>query len=140
MMGADYYESPDDVAADRTAGRPPLGIGDGTVIEGAIVDKNCRIGRNVRIANERGLETTDETPQAMVRDGIVVVPKDAGHRRWLVVRRALAQRGDARSAAASPLRMHAARRPLRTRCRPTPVRASASHAMRISATRSRCPR
>ncbi len=77
IMGADYYESPNDLAADRSSGRVPLGIGDNTVIDGAILDKNCRIGSNVRITNERGVENTDETPQGMVRDGIVVVPKDA---------------------------------------------------------------
>ena len=68
---------PTKLAADRAAGRPPIGIGDGTVIEGAIVDKNCRIGRNVRIANDRGVETSDETPEAMIRDGIVCVQKGA---------------------------------------------------------------
>jgi glucose-1-phosphate adenylyltransferase len=77
IMGADFYETPHDLDAGRAAGRPPMGIGDNTVIEGAIVDKNCRIGRNVRVINEAGLETTDESAQAMVRDGIVVVPKDA---------------------------------------------------------------
>ncbi|HEY4313006.1 MAG TPA: glucose-1-phosphate adenylyltransferase [Pirellulales bacterium] len=77
IMGADFYESPNDLAADRTEGRTPLGIGDDTVIDGAIIDKNCRIGAGVRITNERGLDMTDETPQGMVRDGIVVVPKDA---------------------------------------------------------------
>ncbi len=77
IMGADYYESPDERSALRAAGRPPLGIGDNTVIEGAIIDKNCRIGGNVRVANERGVDVSEETPEAMVRDGIVVVPKDA---------------------------------------------------------------
>lgn len=77
IMGADFYESPEDLSALRAEGRPPLGIGDNTVIEGAIIDKNCRIGSNVRLVNERGVDTTEETPQAMVRDGIVVVPKDA---------------------------------------------------------------
>ncbi|HVU90579.1 MAG TPA: glucose-1-phosphate adenylyltransferase [Pirellulales bacterium] len=77
IMGADYYESPDDLSADRAEGRPPLGIGDNTVIEGAIIDKNCRIGSNVRVTNERGVDTTGETPEAMVCEGIVVVPKDA---------------------------------------------------------------
>ncbi len=76
-MGADFYQTADDLAASRASGHPPLGIGEGTVIDGAIVDKNCCIGRNVRITNERGFDTTPETPEAMVRDGIVVVPKDA---------------------------------------------------------------
>ena len=56
-------------------GQPPLGIGDGSHIEGAIVDKNCRIGRNVRVANQKGVENTPETPQGMIRDGVVVLPK-----------------------------------------------------------------
>ena len=77
IMGADFYETPDALAADRTAGLPPIAIGEKSVIDGAIIDKNCRIGRNVRIANERGLDSTPETPQALVRDGIVVVPKGA---------------------------------------------------------------
>ena len=47
------------------------------MIEGAIVDKNCRIGRNVRIANEHKLENTDEDGGAMIRDGIVCIDKGA---------------------------------------------------------------
>ncbi len=58
-------------------GEPPLGIGDNSVIEGAIIDKNCRIGSGVRVANDRGLETTEETRQAMIADGIIVVQKGA---------------------------------------------------------------
>jgi glucose-1-phosphate adenylyltransferase len=54
-----------------------LGICDGTSIEGAIVDKNARIGRNVRISNERKLENTDEEGGAMIRDGIVCIDKGA---------------------------------------------------------------
>ena len=63
--------------ADRSNGRPPLGIGPGTRVEGAIIDKDCRIGRNAQIVNRHGVESTDETPCAMIRDGVVVVPKDA---------------------------------------------------------------
>ncbi len=54
-----------------------MGIGEGTTIEGAIIDKNCRIGRQVRIANDAGLETSPETPEAMIADGIIVVQKGA---------------------------------------------------------------
>ncbi|MBI2827297.1 MAG: glucose-1-phosphate adenylyltransferase [Planctomycetia bacterium] len=77
LMGADFYQTPDDLAADLAAGQPPIGIGAETVIEGAILDKNCRVGRGVRIANDRHVEDSPETPQALVRDGIVVVPKEA---------------------------------------------------------------
>ena len=64
------------VAVCRANGDPPLGVGEGSHIEGAIIDKNCRIGRNVRIVNERGLEHTEETPYGMIRDGIVVMAKN----------------------------------------------------------------
>ncbi len=77
LMGNDFYEAPEEIAADRSNGRPPLGVGPGTRIERAIVDKNCRIGHNVQIVNHQGVESTDETPYGLIRDGIVVVPKDA---------------------------------------------------------------
>jgi glucose-1-phosphate adenylyltransferase len=48
------------------------------VIEGAILDKNCRIGRNVRIVNERQIENSDgDNEICMIRDGIPMVLKDA---------------------------------------------------------------
>jgi glucose-1-phosphate adenylyltransferase len=76
IMGADYYESAAEVADNVGHGRPNVGIGSGTVIENAIIDKNCRIGRNVRVVNARGLENSDDTPVASICDGIVVVPKE----------------------------------------------------------------
>ena len=75
VMGADFYETPDAIAAHRANGFPPLGIGEGTHIEGAIIDKNCRIGRNVRVVNEQGLDYAEETPHGMISDGIVVMAK-----------------------------------------------------------------
>lgn len=77
LMGADYYQSPEQLAADVAAGRPSVGYGEGSVIEGAIVDKNCRMGRNVRLVNERGADSSDETVEAVIRDSVIVVPKDA---------------------------------------------------------------
>ena len=62
--------------ADRLQSAPPLGIGEGTVIERAIVDKNARIGRNVRLVNSKGLDEADGDGWA-IRDGIVVVVKNA---------------------------------------------------------------
>ncbi len=75
IMGNDIYETPERFAAQGVESKPPLGIGEGSRVEGAIVDKNCRIGRNVRVANPRGVENTEETPQGMIRDGVVVLPK-----------------------------------------------------------------
>ena len=74
-MGADFYETPDAIAAIEGNGHPPLGVGEGSHIEGAIIDKNGRIGRNVRVVNEQGLDYTEETPNGMIRDGIVVTAK-----------------------------------------------------------------
>ena len=72
VLGADGY----DPAAPAQAGTVPLGIGEGTVIENAIVDKNARIGRNVRLVNERGIAEADG-PCWFIREGLVIVPKDA---------------------------------------------------------------
>ena len=75
VLGADYYESLEEIDRAQARGLPPVGIGSGSVIERAIVDKNARIGRGVRIANEAGVLETDG-PGYYIRDGIVIVPKD----------------------------------------------------------------
>jgi glucose-1-phosphate adenylyltransferase len=70
IMGADPFYPP------GLPGAPPIGIGEGSLIENAIVDKNARIGRNVRIGNKHGRRDA-EGPGWTVRDGIVVIPKNA---------------------------------------------------------------
>ncbi len=77
VLGNDFYESPTELAADASDGVPPLGIGEGSVIEGAIIDKNVHMGSNVRIVNEHGWVDTADCPRFTVRDGVAVVPKDA---------------------------------------------------------------
>jgi glucose-1-phosphate adenylyltransferase len=78
LMGADYYEGQIELAHDRDAGRPAIGIGAGTLIDGAIVDKNCHIGRNVRIVNDAGVDTCgDDNDVCVIREGIPIVLKDA---------------------------------------------------------------
>lgn len=77
MMGTDDYQSPEDLAADDAAGRPHFGVGDNSVIEGAIVDKNARIGRGAQVVNERQLQESPETPEVMIVDGVIFVQKDA---------------------------------------------------------------
>ena len=77
LMGADFFQTPEEIAADCRAGRPPVGVGDDARIEGAIVDKNCRIGRNARVLNESGVDSSPDLGQAMICDGIVVIPKEA---------------------------------------------------------------
>ena len=75
LMGHDFYQEPGEASRDTANGRPPLGVGAGTHIEDAIIDKNCRIGRNVRIANTSGVDSTDETEFGMICDGIVCISK-----------------------------------------------------------------
>ena len=55
---------------------PPVGVGEGTEIRNAIIDKNARIGRNVRILNTAGVDEADGDGWS-IREGIVVVPKNS---------------------------------------------------------------
>lgn len=78
VMGADYYQ--DDFerrsGCDRTP--VPLGIGADSEIENAIIDKNARIGCNVKILNKDHVEEADrESDGFYIRNGIVIVLKDA---------------------------------------------------------------
>lgn len=76
IMGADYYETESDCEKNKQIGRPCIGIGCGSHIEAAIIDKNARIGQNVRIRYL--LDRPDsETENWVVRDGLVIVTKDA---------------------------------------------------------------
>src|SRR4030095_16263453 len=59
MMGADYYQTFDDMRSDLARGVPRLGIGDGSVVRLAIIDKNARIGSGVRLLNEGGVQEAD---------------------------------------------------------------------------------
>jgi len=74
MMGNDYYESLEDVASKNI--EIMMGIGDRCYIHNCIIDKNCRIGDDVRINGGTHIEDT-ETDTYMVKDGIVVIKKDA---------------------------------------------------------------
>jgi glucose-1-phosphate adenylyltransferase len=76
IMGADDYQTLDELEMDRRHGIPWVGIGENTIIRKAIVDKNVRIGSNVRILNEAGRDNYDsEDGTYYIRDGIVIIPK-----------------------------------------------------------------
>jgi glucose-1-phosphate adenylyltransferase len=76
VMGADVYESHDDRARNAEQGVPNIGIGAGTVIHRAIIDKNARIGEGVIISNDARVDEADGDGY-YIREGLVVVPKDA---------------------------------------------------------------
>ena len=76
LMGNDYYETLADINSAHQKGIPLLGIGNRCYIKNAIIDKNCRIGDDVRINGGSHLENTDQ-PLYTIKDGIIVVKKGA---------------------------------------------------------------
>jgi len=73
LLGADYYEADQDESGDRSV---PLGVGMDSVLERVIVDKNARIGRGVRLVNERGVQEADGE-NYFIRGGTILIPKGA---------------------------------------------------------------
>ena len=76
IMGADYYESDESRAENTQAGIPNVGIGRNCLVQNAIIDKNARIGDNSVLVNRDGVDNLDGD-EYYIRDGIVIVPKDA---------------------------------------------------------------
>jgi glucose-1-phosphate adenylyltransferase len=75
MMGADYYETDAERAENAARGVPSIGVGQGCLIEGAIIDKNARIGDDVvirHLPDRADMETDDYA----ARDGLVIVMKN----------------------------------------------------------------
>ncbi|MBM3445074.1 MAG: glucose-1-phosphate adenylyltransferase [Bacteroidetes bacterium] len=76
IMGTDYYETLEEMNASVTNGLPKLGIGERCYIKNTIIDKNCRIGNDVRINGGKHLTNSDHLLYT-IKDGIVVVKKGA---------------------------------------------------------------
>ena len=74
LMGSDEYQSEDDIQADSNAGIPKIGVGDGSLLDGVIVDKNCRIGNGVHVRGGDVLKVP-ENPAVVIQDGVIVIPK-----------------------------------------------------------------
>jgi len=79
MMGADYF----DISGNQRVERPPsgdenIGVGDRSIIENSIIDKNAKIGTDVNLS-PNGVEEgwSDDNLGIYIRDGILVVVKDA---------------------------------------------------------------
>ncbi len=76
-MGADFYEPFAERQSGLQHGGVPIGIGEGTTIRRAIIDKNTRIGRNVQIINKDRVEEAEKESEGFyIRNGIVVVIKN----------------------------------------------------------------
>jgi glucose-1-phosphate adenylyltransferase len=78
VMGADAYESQAERTEVLSRGGVPLGIGAGSLVRRAILDKNVRIGAHVQIINKDRVQEADRSELGFtIRDGIVVVEKNA---------------------------------------------------------------
>ncbi|MBC7798873.1 MAG: glucose-1-phosphate adenylyltransferase, partial [Pyrinomonadaceae bacterium] len=76
LMGADSYQTIEELNVDRKNGVPHIGIGENTIIKKAIIDKNARIGANVKIINQHNDDNKDGA-NFYIREGIVMIPKNA---------------------------------------------------------------
>ena len=76
LIGADRFETDQERAGNRRRGIPDFTVGNGTLIENAILDKDCRVGSDVRIVNREKRQEA-EGENYVIRDGIVVIPKGA---------------------------------------------------------------
>lgn len=74
IMGADYFESAEEIEANAQRGIPNIGIGRNCEIRRAIIDKNARIGENCRLVNVRNVQNEDNE-NYVIREGIIVIPK-----------------------------------------------------------------
>ena len=78
IMGSDFFESIDEIRSNLENNAPHIGIGENTIVRRAIVDKNVRIGKNVKLLNVAGTENMDgENGCYYIREGIIIVPKGA---------------------------------------------------------------
>jgi glucose-1-phosphate adenylyltransferase len=78
IMGSDFYESLDEIRSDIERKMPHFGIGQNTVINRAIIDKNVRIGKDVQLINKASVETYENKEGSIyIREGIIIVPKNS---------------------------------------------------------------
>ena len=76
IMGTDFYETLDEMNTSVSNGLPKLGIGERCYIKNSIIDKNCRIGNDVRINGGKHLANAEHQLYS-IKEGIVVVKKGA---------------------------------------------------------------
>lgn len=69
-----------ELSQEHATGSAPEWVGAGSAIHGAIVDRNVRIGRDVKIVNERRIEESEDADDCVIREGIPVLVKNANLR------------------------------------------------------------
>ncbi|MEZ5429207.1 MAG: glucose-1-phosphate adenylyltransferase [Pyrinomonadaceae bacterium] len=74
IMGADFFETYKEIKYNEEKNIPHIGIGENSTIRQAIIDKNVRIGKNVRLVNKDGRDNIEEENYS-IREGIIIVPK-----------------------------------------------------------------
>lgn len=78
LMGADFFESFEEIQTNAAKQKPHIGIGENTIISGAIIDKNARVGKNARLVNKDKVQTYDDAKGCFyIREGIIIVPKNS---------------------------------------------------------------
>jgi glucose-1-phosphate adenylyltransferase len=78
VMGADFYQTFEEMSSDMRKNMPRVGIGEGSIVRRAIIDKNARIGKNAKLLNEAGVTEVDGPGGSyFIRDSIIIVPKSA---------------------------------------------------------------
>lgn len=76
-MGADHYETDEQRSENAAKGVPNIGIGAGSIIRNAIVDKNARIGRNCRIGIDSNQRNDGDYENYYIKEGIIIISKNA---------------------------------------------------------------
>jgi glucose-1-phosphate adenylyltransferase len=77
MMGADYYETPEQIASNAARAKPNMGVARNCFLRRAIIDKNARIGEGSRLSAVGHPDGTYVNGAVVIRDGVLVVPKGA---------------------------------------------------------------
>ncbi len=76
MLGADWYETEEERKKLLEKNNIPIGINEKSIIKNAIIDKNARIGKNVKLINKNNVqELVGSNEQYFIKDGIIVIPK-----------------------------------------------------------------
>lgn len=78
IMGSDFFEALTEIQNNLQTGRPHVGVGANTTIRRSIIDKNVRIGSNVKLVNRDNIDNFDAPDRSYyIREGIIIVPKNA---------------------------------------------------------------